>query len=287
MTGFASHKVNHENFAINCEIRSINNRFLELQVKMPEEWRFLESEIRDIVREKIPRGKVEVKIAVDKERDADGKSIKLDEDLVKELVKLNKKITKKYEDIVPLSFKDILTYPGVQISEAPDREKMAKVIKKVVKTAVRKLEEVKENEGRRLEENLIEKLKTIDFISAELLKQSPDVQKRHAQKLKARIQDATGGIDEEKFAQELATIMQRYDVDEELVRLHSHVKESLATMNSKSPESKGKKLDFYMQEFLREANTLGSKSVCEDFSKASVELKVIIEQMREQVQNIE
>ena len=285
MTGFAHVSGEFGNKRIDLEIRSVNHRFLDVQFKMPEDLRYLESTMREIIAQHVTRGKLECRIQINNLVDNSG-SLHINHELVNELAALNSQWRKQHEDLGKLTVAEILNFPNVIISVEKDHEALATGVQTLLNNALLDFVETRKREGLKLQAHLLERLELMDDIITALESLFPGLLKTHMQRVRARLVEAVASIDEDRLKQEFALFMQKADVDEEFSRLRTHIAE-VRRIITEHKGSVGKRLDFLMQELNREANTLGSKSIASECTQVSVELKVLIEQMREQVQNIE
>ena len=285
MTGFAHVSGEFGNKRIDLEIRSVNHRFLDVQFKMPEDLRYLESTMREIIAQHVTRGKLECRIQINNLVDNSG-SLHINHELVNELAVLNSQWRRQHEDLGKLTVAEILNFPNVIISVEKDHEALATGVQTLLNNALLDFVETRKREGLKLQAHLLERLELMDDIITALESLFPGLLKTHMQRVRTRLAEAVASIDEDRLKQEFALFMQKADVDEEFSRLRTHIAE-VRRIITEHKGSVGKRLDFLMQELNREANTLGSKSIASECTQVSVELKVLIEQMREQVQNIE
>lgn len=285
MTGFANVSSECGSKRINLEIRSVNHRFLDLQFKMPDDFRYLESQLRESIAKEILRGKVECRIQI-QSLEQHHHELAVNHDLIHELAELNNKLQKKHKGLGKLSVADILRFPGVLSNRADDSESFGKAIHKLLAEALKEFVHARQREGKKLQEHILERLDAMEGIIQALSELFPHLLAQYLEKARTRLAEAVSNIDEDRLKQEFALYMQKADVDEEFSRLLGHINE-VRRIVTEQKGSVGKRLDFLMQELNREANTLGSKAIAAECTQASVELKVLIEQMREQVQNIE
>lgn len=285
MTGFAHISAEIEGKRVDVELRSVNHRFLDVQFKMPDDLRFLEGSLREIIAAQASRGKVECRIQLNRVTQ-DGSELSLNDDLVSQLVKLNDKWQKKHKNLAKLSTADILKFPGVLVAAQSNQEILGKTVQQLVAKAAEDFAASRAREGEKLQEHILTRLQKMEGQIAQLSQVFPELLQTHMNKTRARLAEAVANVDEERLKQEFALFLQKADVDEEFSRLHTHIAE-VRRIVTEQKGSIGKRLDFLMQELNREANTLGSKAIATECTQTSVELKVLIEQMREQVQNIE
>ncbi|MDO1510607.1 MULTISPECIES: YicC/YloC family endoribonuclease [unclassified Neisseria] len=285
MTGFANAAGECGGKRINLEIRAVNHRYLDVQFRMPDDLRYLESTLRETIAAQAARGKLECRIQVqDIGQSAQG--LDVNQELVGRLAKLNEQWRKEYKELGKLTVADILKFPGVLVSQNEDEEAFAETVKSLLKQALTDFTAAREREGEKLEQHLLVRLEVMEKIVDNLNTLFPALLEAHMEKIRTRLQEAVANIENDRLQQEFALFMQKADVDEEFSRLRTHIGEVRRIVTT-AKGSVGKRLDFLMQELNREANTLGSKSIASECTQASVELKVLIEQMREQVQNIE
>lgn len=283
MTGFASvsGEVPGGRFAL--DVKSVNHRYLEFQTRMPEDLRALEPSMRELVAAKLTRGKVDCRITFTPVASRD--TLAPNEAALNALADLQKSILKQFE-ARPLSVWEVMHAPGIIAAEAIATDEAKEKLLSLLRQAIEELNATREREGDKLAAMLIERLDRIDLLVAEVTPLIPQLVIAYQEKLTQKLTDALAiaGADE-RIKQEVVLFASRVDVAEELNRLTAHVAEVRRVL--KGGGVIGKRLDFLMQELNRESNTLGSKSVSTEATKISVELKVLIEQMREQIQNIE
>jgi uncharacterized protein (TIGR00255 family) len=284
MTGFAAVAAELPGVALAVELRSVNHRFLDLQVRLPDELRGLEAALRERILAGLKRGKVECRVSLSRSA-ADSSGLAVDLARVGELSKAAAEVARLAPGAGPLSVGEILRWPGVLAEPTVAPEALAAHAHRLVGQAIAELSESREREGAKLASMLLERCAAIESQVARVAPRIPALQAAFAEKLGARLREA--GLDPEgdRLKQELALFATKVDVAEELSRIGAHLSETRRVLAAGG--SAGKRLDFLMQELHREANTLGSKSVDAELSQASLEMKVAIEQMREQVQNVE
>ncbi len=290
MTAFANKEINNGDIQISWEMRSVNHRYLDASIYLPEGFANKDAELKELIRKKLGRGKVDAKLVCNFLGDALSTEIKLNQPLVKNLINAQNGLSEisqqlSAEGLKPLSVLEVLNYPGVQESASIDYSQYDKAVSILFKDVLNILIESREEEGARLREMLVTRAKSISSIVAQVRKRRPAVVAAMREKIMKRISDLDIEAEDNRLEQELVIQAQRLDVDEELDRLDSHIEELTAVLERDEPI--GRRLDFLMQELNREANTLGSKANDAETTKGSVELKVLIEQMREQVMNIE
>lgn len=286
MTGFAAAVGEVGVKRVHLDIRSVNHRFLDLQFKMPDDLRPIEAAMREAVAKTALRGKVECRIQIQAAVNHNDAAWQVNEELVGQLAALNSRLRKQYGDLGKLTVAELLRFPGVLAGCGADDEAMPKMVLSLLDEALVAFAEARRREGEKLAQHLLERLAAMREIVHGLAAQFPELLQAHMDKVRGRLKEALDTIDDNRLQQEFALFMQKADVDEEFSRLLTHIDE-VERIVQKGKGSVGKRLDFLMQELNREANTLGSKAIASECTQASVELKVLIEQMREQVQNIE
>ncbi|HYN53351.1 MAG TPA: YicC/YloC family endoribonuclease [Methylotenera sp.] len=284
MTGFAALEQPIENATLILELRAVNSRYLDLHFKLDENLRSLEPTIRELIGAHLSRGKIECKVNLIQRTQAN-QATQLDEALMQQLALMQTTAQLHFPQSRALSIADILRWPGVILNDALSNETLTEDVKKLVSQGLQELNASRVREGEKLKALVLDRLAQIELLVAKVKPLLPALTKEYQLKLENKLQETLKTIDQERIAQELVLFAQRIDVDEELTRLTAHISEVKRILNSDAPA--GKRLDFLMQELNREANTLGSKSVAVQTTQVSMELKVLIEQMREQIQNIE
>jgi uncharacterized protein (TIGR00255 family) len=267
---------------LGCELRSVNHRFLEVGVRLAEDLRSLEPQLRERVAARVSRGKVEVVMRLRAPEAAT--SLAVNETLVEQLGELATRMQLKFPSM-QIGFTDLLQYPGVLRAESVDASELQTEALALLEETITGFVQAREREGDKLSQAISERVDGVERIAAEVRELIPAIRQGQRAKLAARLADLPHPMDPGRAEQELVLWLQKLDVDEELDRLNSHISEIRRVLRQREPV--GRRLDFLLQEFNREANTLGSKSVDSRTSNAAVELKVLIDQIREQVQNIE
>lgn len=280
MTAFAR----AENNGIAWELRSVNQRYLDINFKIPESLRFLEPALRDAIRNQLQRGKIDCLLRVDRNQD-DTAQLQLNADGLTSLLNASRELGELFPEARQPTTLEIMQWPGILKQREQDREELGQEILTVFRESIATLAEMRLREGQELERIILEKLDTLAEIVTQVRSEVSVIQARQQQKIRDRIEELNVEVDAGRLEQELVYQAQKADVAEELDRLDTHVIEVKSTFRSNKPS--GRRLDFLMQELNREANTLSSKAIAANTTIAAVELKVIIEQMREQVQNIE
>jgi uncharacterized protein (TIGR00255 family) len=284
MTAFAGSEVEIGNLSLTCELRSVNHRYADISLKLPDRLRFIESELRTLIAAKISRGKIECSLNYKKQA-KDGQSFIVNTQAVSSLLAATDLIEQQMTTALSFSALDVLAFPGVQQEPDTDKDALAGAIVGLVKQALTQLHEVREREGAQLKILLEDRCHKMQHYVASADSRMPEVLQALRRKLKDRINELVVEPNFDRLEQELVMLAQKLDITEELDRLQTHITEVLRVLNQSEPV--GRRLDFLMQELNREANTLGSKSQDKEMTQISIELKVLIEQMREQIQNIE
>jgi len=284
MTGFAAVAGDLPGVSVAVELRSVNHRYLDLALRLPDEVRVLETPLRERLAAELKRGKVECRVSLNRDVAA-ALDIAVDGKRVARLAAAAVEVRHKVPDATPLSVAEILRWPGVLAEPALPPEAVAAKVHELVDEALSELAAARSREGDKLARLLLARCDDIDAQVARVLPRVPAIHAAYVEKLAARLREAGQDPDEDRMKQELALFATKTDVAEEIARLSTHVAEVRRVL--KAGGSAGKRLDFLAQELHREANTLGSKSVDAELSQVALELKVLIEQMREQIQNIE
>lgn len=267
-----------------CEVRSINHRYLEMFVRLPDTLHEVESMIRERIRHYIKRGKIEFHMRY-QPGDVTGTEITINTHLAEKICRANETIADLLKNPAPIDAMPILQWPGIlQIAEL-DLETIQDEVVKLLEKALEDLISARAREGEELKQLFLQRLEAMKTELAKVRQRLPEILKAQRERLMRRFSDAKLELDTGRLEQEIVMFAQRIDVTEELDRLDAHISEVRRVL--KQGGVVGRRLDFLMQELNREANTLGAKSVDVDTTRASVELKVLIEQVREQVQNVE
>lgn len=291
MTGFARLEQSGSYGQLTCELRSVNHRYLEPGFRLPEELRALESELRQTLARELRRGKVDCTIHLRGSHEAE-RELLVDDEAVDRLIARSRDIAERAEakglaasrlsSINPI---DVLRWPGVLRDQPTETESLHAACRQLFLATVRQLAEARQREGERLQDLVEQRCTALAELVTAVRTRLPEWRQRWRDKLRERLAELAVQVDAERFEQEVALILQRADVDEELDRLDGHLVEIRRVMTGS--EAAGRRLDFLMQELNREANTLSSKSQELDTTRIAVDMKVLIEQMREQIQNIE
>ena len=283
MTGFATVEHKSPEFLLVWELRTVNQRFLETTFRLPEALRSIEQSLRDSARQALTRGKLDASLKLESQV-TDG-TLAVNESLLEAVLTSAQVIAHKAPQATPLSQNELLAWPGMLSQSGAAINDLAQAATALFEQGLEQLIAARAEEGSKLQCIV---RRALHKVSAQLEQLEPLAQSLPAlqrQKLQERIDELTTKIEPERLAQEVVLLAQKADIREELDRLRIHVTQSLELINGQGPH--GRRLDFLTQELNREANTLGAKSVCAETSAASIELKVIIEQIREQVQNME
>lgn len=287
MTAYALEERRAGQEVVSCEIRTVNHRYLDVSLRLPDELRAMDGIIRERIAAVLARGKVDVTIHRRQAEVAD--SLQVDEAMLARLQQLAAAMRDQFGSL-QVEFTELLRFPGVMRRQESDADALQGALLAALDAALQGLAGHREREGQRLGQQLSDRLQRIEAALADFRRRLPLIRAalhaRLQQRLAGLVSEVAGlSLDAGRVEQELAVQLTRMDVDEELDRLDSHIAETRRILSLDEPA--GRRLDFLMQEFNREANTLGSKSIDKQASATIVELKVLIEQMREQVQNIE
>jgi uncharacterized protein (TIGR00255 family) len=285
MTGFARRESPGPWGTLICELRAVNHRYLELSLRLPEDLRSIENEARKVLGAALRRGKVDTAIYL-KGSSASAPALELNKPLVEELMKRASEVGSMVGGIPgPTSPLDLLRWPGVIREAERDASPIAAAALALIEETAADLNDARAREGERLREMLVGRCDDLLTLVAAVRERLPEVSARIRAKVEERVAQLGTQVDPERLEQEIALLAYKMDVDEELDRLGSHVTEVRRVLDTDEPA--GRRLDFLMQELNREANTLSSKSQDTETTRAAVDMKVLIEQMREQVQNVE
>lgn len=284
MTAYARKEMNANWGHASWELRSVNQRYLETYIRLPEQLRSLEPIIREKLRHRLTRGKVECNLRFELDLANQHQELFLNKDLAKQLLQAANWI-KDEATTGDINVVDLLRWPGVMSAKEQDLDSISRELLGSLDAAIDDFINVREREGKALESLIIQRLEGISQEIAKIRGWMPEILQWQKDKLKAKLDEANIELEQNRLEQELILLAQRIDVAEELDRLSTHVKETYSIL--KKNEAVGRRLDFMMQEFNRESNTIASKSINADVTASAIELKVLIEQMREQIQNIE
>lgn len=284
MTAFARKQTEFDWGTMSWEIRSVNHRFLEPGIRVPDSLRVLEPITRDMLRRTLSRGKVDIQLRVVGKTDA-GSSQALNSALVSRLNALSQQVLNLCPGTQPLRVTDVLRWPGVLEETGPDDESLQADAIALLQDTLKDFAESRRREGDELAQLIRQRLTAVRDIVLGIRQRLPDILQRQQDNIRLRLDSFKTELDPARLEQEIVLLANKSDVDEELDRLLTHVTEVERVLRTDEPV--GRRLDFLMQELNREANTLSSKSIVAETTLNAVELKVLIEQMREQVQNIE
>lgn len=285
MTAFARSQAQGEQGNLVCEMRSINHRFLEISLHMPEMLRVLEMPIRERIRETVKRGKIECMVRYQAAQGSDNSLIAVNDALVRSLCRASEKIAACMEHPANISPTDILRFPGVIETREADVGKLQQEIMSLLDKTLHDLVTMRGREGEELKQLFLQRMDAIQQELGKVRERLPQVMTEQREKLLRRFNDIKVELDPNRLEQEMVLYAQKIDVAEEIDRTDTHVNEIRRIL--KHGGMVGRRLDFLLQELNREANTTGSKSTDSVITHAAVEMKVLIEQVREQVQNIE
>lgn len=285
MTAFAAGDASITQGRLNWELRSINQRYLDLSIRLPEPLRSLEPVVRETLRERLGRGKIEATLRFFPDPAATGQRLALNRPLAEALLRCHRELAELAGTRTQPDLGVILRWPEVITEQALDVEDLHAAAHELLSSAIDDLVAGREREGEALAAVLNDRLARIEALAGRIRAWLPDIRDGLKQRFQERLTGLGQPLDPGRLEQEVALQLQKLDIDEELDRLDSHCAEVRRIMDSDEPV--GRRLDFFMQELNREANTLGSKATDSRLSQAAVDLKVFIEQMREQVQNVE
>ena len=284
MTAFSRQQLEGDWGSLVWEIRSVNHRYLEISLRLPEQLRSLENPVREKLRKTLHRGKVECALRYQPVA-PDQAEVHFNEALIDKLLGAHDQLQARSDGQARLNSMDLLRWPGVVVERQADTALLQEQALGLFDQALVELVQHRQREGEALKGFLDQRLQAINTIVADVRQKMPAILAAQHQTLSDKVQEYKAELDPARLEQEIALLAQKADVAEELDRLDSHVKECARVLDTKG--QKGRRLDFLMQELNREANTLSSKSIVAETTLDAVELKVLIEQMREQIQNIE
>ncbi len=283
MTGFARVEQQAAWGRLVWELRAVNHRYLDLQLRLPEEFRVLENGLRQRGMKALARGKVEAALKYQFERGG-AAPMTVDAGRLRELAGVLGDVAETTETSMPSAL-EVLSWPGVLRENPPDLEPLIAAAGTLFDAALKDFNQTREREGSKLQDFLEARITTMEVLVEQVRERAPQARDAWLQRMRDRCSDLGVEVEPARLAQEVVLASQRLDIDEELSRLAAHLVEVRAVLRRK--EAVGRRLDFLMQELNREANTLSSKSQDEEMTRYAVDMKVLIEQMREQVQNIE
>ncbi len=284
MTGYAVVQRDTVTGTLAVELRSVNHRYLELHLRLDDTLRTFEPQLREAVSARLGRGKVECRASL-VAKSGESVRVELSEAMLAQLARLSDSAQKHFPQSPPLTVPDILRWPGVLVTDSFSPDALGPDLFAALEQCLAELAASREREGAKLAAIMLERVAQMEELVSRVRPMLPALLKSYQGKLAAKLTEVLHSADDARIHQELALYAQKIDVDEELGRLTTHLQEVRRTLTTGGLV--GKRLDFLMQELNREANTLGSKSVSTETSQASMEFKVLIEQIREQVQNVE
>jgi uncharacterized protein (TIGR00255 family) len=293
MTGYAVANAEIDSSSLTLELRAVNHRYLDIQLRMPDELRGFESMLREAISGQLQRGKVECRINYSARSSQSG--ARLNHELLQQLAGWNSDVQAVLPDARGLSVADVLRWNGVLETSTASADELRATLLDLLQTVLREFSASRAREGEKLKDFLLQRVDKIESLRNAVMPHVPAAIASYEQKLIGRLRDAIQnapkqdagmpGVSDERVRQEITLFASKIDVDEELSRLSSHLTEMRRILSQGG--AVGKRLDFLMQELNREANTLGSKSVDAEVSRSAMEMKILIEQMREQIQNLE
>ncbi len=284
MTAFANSEVELEGLTLHCELRSVNHRYCDISLKIPERFRFIEASTRQLISKQLKRGKIECGFSYKKHQQAEA-GLNINMDAVQALLNSTQAIEALMPKAQSFSALDVLAFPGIQAEKTTNNAALQKVLQQLLQTTLDSLIAARLREGEQLQRLITERCEKMQGFVEQAKLRMPEVLSSLKSKLKNQIAELVAEPNHDRIEQEMVLLAQKLDVEEELDRLETHIVEVMHILQKNEPV--GRRLDFLMQEMNREANTLGSKSADKEMTGIAIELKVLIEQMREQVQNIE
>ena len=284
MTGYAVKTRDIERGTLQLELKSVNSRYLDFHFRVSEELRALEMPLREFLTARLARGKIECRLSFNAGA-ARAEQLQLNSELLATLHSLNDQVRGQMPEARQLSVNDVLRWPGMFGDQSVDYAAFGPPVLALAREVLDEFAASRGREGEKLAEMIVDRVNSIRDIVARVAPRIPEAQALYTDKLRQRLTEALGGANDERVLQEVAVFATRIDVAEELTRLTAHLDEVERVL--KQGGACGKRLDFLMQELNREANTLGSKSAITEVSQAAMDLKLLIEQMREQIQNLE
>lgn len=284
MTAYARKELNQSWGNASWELRSVNQRYLETYIRLPEQFRSLEPLIRERLRNRLTRGKVECSLRFELDPATQHQQLSLNKELAEQILNAADWIATQHQsgEVNPI---DVLRWPGVLSAKEQNLDTISQEILALLETALDEFIAVREREGQALSQLITQRLEGISAEVEKIRLFMPQILQWQKERLKSKLEEVNIDLDSSRLEQEIVLLAQRIDVAEELDRLMTHVKETYSIL--KKNEAVGRRLDFMMQEFNRESNTIASKSINAQVTASAIELKVLIEQIREQVQNIE
>jgi len=284
MTGYAMAAQELPSGVLNLELRSVNHRYLDIQIRLPDELRAMEPALRETLSARLNRGKIECRVTFTPSP-AERRAPELDEDLLGQLIALEDRVRKRLPDAPGLAVADLLHWPGMLAADTLPLEALRAACRDLLQQVLEEFSVTRAREGEKLKDMLLERAAAMEQRLTDVAPRMPQLLAAFQEKLATRLKEALVNGDDERIRQEVVLFANKIDVDEELSRLNAHIIELRRILAAGG--AVGKRLDFLMQELNREANTLGSKAADIAITQVSMELKLLIEQMREQIQNIE
>ena len=284
MTGYANASRELQGASLVLEMRAVNHRYLEVMFRSPDELRVIEPQCREMLAASLSRGKVEVRISFNRPAEAQT-SLQLNQELLQQLFAVSDSVRAIRSEVGELKVGEVLRWPGVLQTQEIPAATLQQIALELLRQALNDFTATRRREGEKLVALILDRAARMDELVEAVKPKIPALIQAYQEKITARLKDALVNIEDDRVRQEFALFAQKIDVDEEIGRLQTHLTELRRIV--KTGGAVGKRLDFLLQELNREANTLGSKSVSSEVSQTAMELKVLIEQIREQVQNIE
>lgn len=284
MTAFARQDISTDAGVLTWEIRSVNHRYLEPHFRLPDNFREIEPGLRDALRKHLARGKLDCTLKF-QSQSTGVNTLQVNQEVLEKLNDATEQARNVFLGAAPINLLDVLNWPGVINSDTEDKKALNKAALSAFTEALSSLIDTRQREGEQLKPLFEERLDSISAIVSDVRAKLPSILKQQSENIRTRFEEAKVELEAGRLEQEMVILAQKSDVAEELDRLDAHVHEVRSTLAKNEPI--GRRLDFLMQELNREANTLSSKAIVTDTTNAAIELKVLIEQMREQVQNVE
>ena len=284
MTGYANASRELQGASLVLEMRAVNHRYLEVMFRSPDELRVIEPQCREMLAASLSRGKVEVRVSFNRPAEAQT-SLQLNQELLQQLFAVSDSVRAIRSEVGELKVGEVLRWPGVLQTQEIPAATLQQIALELLRQALNDFTATRRREGEKLVALILDRAARMDELVEAVKPKIPALIQAYQEKITARLKDALVNIEDDRVRQEFALFAQKIDVDEEIGRLQTHLTELRRIV--KTGGAVGKRLDFLLQELNREANTLGSKSVSSEVSQTAMELKVLIEQIREQIQNIE
>lgn len=284
MTGFAAVSRDLDFGTVAVELRAVNHRYIDVQLRIPDDLRLIEGAMRELISGRITRGKMECRVGFTPLVTLVS-GTELNVAVVEELTRLDEAVRQRFVSVGPMSVAEVLRWPGVLASRGTPMDALRDAALGLLRGALEEFDETRLREGAKLAVMLLERVSSMEALAREVAPLIPQLVRNYQDRLAQKLNEAMSNGVDERLRQEVVLFAAKIDVDEELTRLLTHLGEVRRILGKGG--ACGKRLDFMMQELNREANTLGSKSVSSEVSNVSMEMKVLIEQMREQIQNIE